>query len=442
LFTRFDPVPPAGLRGCSDSAEFITELLREAVLAFASIDGPIGPARPDKILRVLFFEPYPMGLGGNFQTQLGLLRFLSKGKFNPIVVAPQEGIALDRFRAIGIECAVVSPPNSLARYGGQVLRSGVIQRTKSIIDLFRYNLRLARFFREHRIDVVYANCVRAAMCVGLAAKLARCPMLLYVKGALSHPIIDQTSFLLADRILFFCESNRDDKYSGLVRRLHKKIGILKIGLNPDEILDVERRDTSAVRGELEIDPGRVNAIVLGQLYRPKGQHFAIEALADVVKDFPNVCLYIVGDEVIKEYRAYKDELLALVRRHGLQNHVRFTGWHHNALDLIAQMDIVIHPSLAEGFGRAVLESMALGRPVIASRVGGLREAIKDGQNGFLVDPGDIEGIARRWRELLASKELRLRLGQEARRTVFTEYLLDDKLTRFAEILGELTEESR
>jgi glycosyltransferase involved in cell wall biosynthesis len=383
-----------------------------------------------------------MGLGGNFRTQAGFLKFLSKGRFHPVVVAPQEGIALDRFREIGIECVVIAPPGPLAAYGRKLLRSGMVLRVKAAIDLIRYNLRLARFLRENRIDVVYANCVRAAMCVGIATKIVGCPMLLYIKGTLSHPLIDQISFLLADRILFFCESNRDDKYASLVRRLQDKIGILKIGLNPDEIRDVDHRDTSRVRRALGIDPGRVNAMVLGQLYAPKGQHFAIEALAAVVKDFPNVCLYVVGDEVIKEYRGYKDELLVLIRRHGLHDHVRFTGWRYDALDLIAQMDIVIHPSVAEGFGRAVLESMALGRPVIASRVGGLREAIKDGQNGFLVDPGDTEGIARRWRELLASKELRLRLGQEARRTVFTEYLLDDKLTRFAEILGELAEGAR
>ena len=79
----------------------------------------------------------------------------------------------------------------------------------------------------------------------------------------------------------------------------------------------------------------------------------------------------------------------------------------------------------------------LWKPVIASKVGGLREAIKDGKNGFLVEPGDVDAIEGRWRELLADRELRMRLGQEAKRTVFAEYLIDDKVDRLSEIWAEM-----
>lgn len=392
---------------------------------------------PAVLMRVLFFEPYPMGLGGNFQTQAGFIRFLAKRDVSILVVAPRDGIALDEFRRMGVECQVVHPPNSIVQYGGGVFRHGAIRRLRSVLDLLRYNLRLGSLIRKRKVDVVYANCVRAALSAGFAARMAGCPMLLYIKGELANPLIDRLSFLLADRILFFCESNRDDKYPRLIRRFRKKIDILKIGFDPGVIRDAEARDHTALRRELGIEDGWSNAVVLGQLYRPKGQHLAIEALATIVKDVPNVRLYLVGDEVIREYRGYRGELESLVRRHGLEEHVRFTGWRTDALDIVAEMDIVIHPSLAEGFGRAVLESMALGLPVIASKVGGLREAIKNGENGFLVDPGDTMAIADRWRELLASEELRRRLRQEGRRTVFTEYLMEDKAARFAEILGEM-----
>jgi glycosyltransferase involved in cell wall biosynthesis len=275
------------------------------------------------------------------------------------------------------------------------------------------------------------------MSIGFAARLAGVPSLLYIKGELANPLIDRLCFALAGKILFFCRQNRDDKYPGFVRWFRRKIDILRIGLDPALIGEVSRRDSSGLRKELEIEPDRVNVVVLGQLYRPKGQHFALEALSRVVADFPKVRLYFVGDHVIDEYRGYRQELDGLVKRHCLEDHVRFTGWRRDALDIVAAMDLVIHPSLAEGFGRAVLESMALGRPVIASRVGGLREIIEDGKNGFLVEPGDVDAIARRWRELLASPELRERLGREARRTVFADYLIDDKVTRLAGIWAEM-----
>ena len=93
------------------------------------------------------------------------------------------------------------------------------------------------------------------------------------------------------------------------------------------------------------------------------------------------------------------------------------------------MAVVVHPSLAEGFGRAVLESMALGRAVIASRVGGLRETIRDGENGFLVDPADEGAIEDRLRRLLSNGALRERLGARARETVLADHLVEDKIAQ-------------
>jgi glycosyltransferase involved in cell wall biosynthesis len=388
-------------------------------------------------IKVLFYEPYPMGLGGNFRTQRLILGRLDRTRFTPFVVAPIDGVALDEFRKMGVECLVMSPPGTLDRYGGAVLRAGILGRMKVAIDLLLYNLKLTRFLRERQIDVVYANCVRAEMSIGIAARLAGVPSLLYIKGELDNPVIDLLSFMLASKMLFFCEQNRDDKYPRLVRAYRQKIDILKIGLDPSVIENVDQKDKAALREELAIDQAYINVVVLAQLYRPKGQHIVLEALSKLVADFPKVRLYLLGDHVIDQYRPYKEELDKIIAKNGIEEYVRFIGWRRDALDVVALMDIMIHPSLAEGFGRAVLESMALGKPVIASKVGGLREAIKDGKNGFLVEPGDADAIERRWRELLTKPEMRMRLGQEAKKTVFAEYLIDDKVARLAEIWTEM-----
>jgi glycosyltransferase involved in cell wall biosynthesis len=392
-------------------------------------------ARP---VRVLIFEPYPMGkVGGNLRTLSYLVAHIDRTRFELVVVSPMETEFIARLRAGGTECVVVEPPASVGRYGGKVLRDGWFGGLRNALDLLRYNQALARVVRARKIDVIYCNSIRALLSIGLAAKLTRTPVLWYIKGELNNPTLDRIGFAMADRIFFFCASNRDDKYPSLVRRHQRKIGVLKIGIDPADVLAVERRDKSAAARDIGLDSARVNTIVLGQLYRPKGVHFALEALASLVGDHPEVMLYIVGDPVLDEYAPYRDELESIVTRHGLERHVRFTGWRTDALDILAQMDIVIHPSLSEGFGRAVLESMALSRPVIASRVGGLREIIKDGVNGFLVDPGDTAAIATRWRQLLASADLREQFGREAKRAVFAEYLLDDKVTQMTDAWGEL-----
>jgi glycosyltransferase involved in cell wall biosynthesis len=129
----------------------------------------------------------------------------------------------------------------------------------------------------------------------------------------------------------------------------------------------------------------------------------------------------------------------LIKKYGLQEHVHFTGWRKDSLDIVNLMDMVIHPSLAEGFGRAVLEAMALGKPVIASAVGGLREAVKDGSNGYLVEPGDVSAIAQRWRLLISDPQLRKRVGSAAEQTVFNNYLIDDKAAEMFSIWAEMAQ---
>lgn len=379
-------------------------------------------------------------VGGNLRTLSYILEQLDRREFDPIVVAPMETEFLQRMRDAGTECVVISPPASIDRYGGKVLRAGPLAKVRSITDVVQYNRQIQRFIRERGgFDVIYANSIRAVLSVGLAARRTKTPLLWYIKGELNNPWLDRAGFALADRVLFFCESNRDDKYPALIAKHRAKIGILRIGIDPAAIEEVEARDKSGVRRDLALDPARINTLVLGQLYRPKGQDLAIKALAGLVRDFPKVKLYIVGDHVIEEYRPYRDELDALVLEHGLQDHVVFTGWRTDALDILASMDIVLHPSLSEGFGRAVLEAMALGRPVVASKVGGLREIIRHGENGFLIDPGDVKALEIHWRRLLEDAALRAAFSREARRAVFTDYLLADKIAQLAAIWREMAE---
>jgi glycosyltransferase involved in cell wall biosynthesis len=270
----------------------------------------------------------------------------------------------------------------------------------------------------------------------------RIPSLLYVKGALENPIIDRLCYLISTNILFFCAANRDDRYPVLNKLFNKKIHILEIGLNLNLIEKIQLLPKEHIRSELNINSNNLNCVVLGQLYEPKGQHIAISALAKLVESHPNIRLYIVGDHVISEYKEYRLKLNNLISQLGLESNVYFTGWRGDALEIVNTMDLVIHPSFAEGFGRAVLESMALGKPVIASAVGGLREAISSGKNGYLVPPGDIASLAQRWKELASDQELRLALGSKARETVYLKYSAQQKVQKLEKIFLSMTRSSR
>lgn len=380
-----------------------------------------------------------MGLSGNFLTQRLILKQLDHTQFKPIVMAPVEGFALDEFRKMGVECAVIEPPGNLDSYGGVVLQEGILGKIKSTFDLVRYNLQLARLFRDWNIHIVYANCVRAQMSTGLATLITGIPSLLYIKSALANPIIDYISLLSADYILFMCRSNLLLRYKKLIKMLRSKITILEGGLELNELNLVFNKDKSVLKHELDIRPVNFNVCVVGQICPLKGQHVVVKALSRLVSEFNSLRVYFVGDPIISEYKPYLENVKKLVEEYNLLDFVRFVGWRNDSLEVMSCMDLLINPSFSEGFGYVPLEAMALGLPVIATKVGILPEAIVDGVNGFLVEPGDYEAITKYWRELFLNQDLRQRLGDEARKTVFSKYMVDDKVKLFSEICMQLVE---
>jgi glycosyltransferase involved in cell wall biosynthesis len=384
------------------------------------------------------YEPYPFGSeGGNLRTLKYLIERADPEHTEFLLVVPFETPFTERVRDLNVTCLVVAPPDRVNRYGGGALRDTAFRRLQTAWDLLRHNLDLRKVIRHERVDVVYANCIRAVLCTMLGSLLTRTPVLWYVKGDLGNPFLDTLGFVAASKILFFCGTNRDDRYPFLVRVFARKTGVLKIGIDLDAITEIRHGDHGALRRELGIRPDEVNLIILGQLYRPKGVHFLLEALARVVERQPSVRLFIVGDHVIDEYQPYKEELVAVIRERGLEDHVVFTGWRADAMEILSLMDALVHPSLSEGFGRAVLEAMAMAKPVCASRVGGLRETVRDGENGFSFPPGDVDGLTERLFKLIDDKDLRARFGAAARQTVETDYLIDDKVQQFEGFVARL-----
>lgn len=395
---------------------------------------------PTGAAHVLIYEPYPFGrIAGNLRTLLYILRLTDRRRFRLTLAVPFADELPAALRDTGVRCVVLAPPARINRYGGKVLSDRWYLRLLHLPALLAYNVRLWLFLRKERVDVAYCNGIRALLTVGVACRLSGTPTVWYVKGTLENPLLDRVGFFLANRILFFCAANRDDKYTWLARLFRRKIGIVRIGLDLDELQQsVARANEAAVGATLNRQEGVVSVACLGQLHPSKGVHVLLEAFGRVVREFPNARLYVIGDAVIDEYRGYEERLRQQVAVAGLQDHVVLTGWRDDALALAARMDIIVHPSFAEGFGRAVLEAMALGRAVIASAVGGLREAIRDGDNGFLVPPGSVEALADRLLRLLRDPALRERLGRRARETVRAEYLIHDKITELSNVWAEVT----
>ncbi len=120
----------------------------------------------------------------------------------------------------------------------------------------------------------------------------------------------------------------------------------------------------------------------------------------------------------------RGELEKLVRQLGIQNFFFFLGFQENILDIIKSMDVFVLSSMTEGLPTAILEAMSLGKPVVATSVGGVPELVRAGENGFLVPAGDYMALASSILTLLNSASLRERFGQRSRQIVMREFSIE------------------
>ncbi|MGQ4648732.1 glycosyltransferase [Lyngbya aestuarii] len=153
-------------------------------------------------------------------------------------------------------------------------------------------------------------------------------------------------------------------------------------------------------------------IYTGVLIPRKGVHHLINGFASISQDFPQARLVIVGRE---ENQSYANELRVQVRELDLSNQTKFVPEisQKELAALMGQATVFVLPSLSEGLGRVVIEAMAAGKPVIASRVGGIPDMIHDGVNGFLVPPSNDRLLAKKMRWFLENPEEAQKIGYQA-----------------------------
>jgi glycosyltransferase involved in cell wall biosynthesis len=171
----------------------------------------------------------------------------------------------------------------------------------------------------------------------------------------------------------------------------------------------ERADVGGVRRELGIPEDAPLVGTVGNFTPKKAHRDLIEAVPEIRRKFPEVRLVLVG------HGPLEGELRARVGDLGLESSVTFAGYRTDATRLAAALDVFVLPSRFEGLSIALLEAMALGRAVVATRVGGSPEVVEDGESGILVQAGEPRALADAIRSLLEDPSRRDRLGEGARR---------------------------
>jgi len=215
---------------------------------------------------------------------------------------------------------------------------------------------------------------------------------------------------------------RDDLVSlGVAPR--ERFVVVRVGIELEQRVAAERDGRGESRRVLGIGPDRFAVGWIGRMTGVKRTDDVLRAFRRLRDRGVDACLCMIGDGPDRpavERRAH--EL-------GLMRDTFFLGYQEEVAPFYAAFDAMILPSINEGTPVSAIEALAAGRPVVATRVGGVPDVIREGEDGFLVEPGDVDGLAERLARLAADPELRARLGAAGRARVIPRYsverLVDD-----------------
>lgn len=192
--------------------------------------------------------------------------------------------------------------------------------------------------------------------------------------------IDQISLRLSNRVVCVSKSIKDTLIRAGVGE--KKVRVIQnaVPVSLDGFKIGDRR--KAARRKLPTEDNKFVVGYSGRLSIEKGLKFLILAFTELLRRNKDLQLWLVGEG------PQKTELRKLVDEKGISEHVTFSGFRENAIDLMMGMDVLVLPSITEGTPMVMLEAMSIGLPVVASAVGEIPQIIKNGENGLLVPPSD------------------------------------------------------
>lgn len=267
-----------------------------------------------------------------------------------------------------------------------------------------YIANLARRLRELEPHLVHANSLKSGYYGSVAARLAGVPVIWHLRDRIETDYMPTRAVLLTRTLLrvlpdmVVCNSAETLRTAGAGVRAGAVVGSPVVHDPYQPVGQGPTRNTDTAIG------------MVGRLAEWKGQDVFVRALAELRKEHPQVRARIIGSAMFGE-DDFEQRLRALVAELGLVDVVTFTGFVDRVEEELARLQVLVHAStVPEPFGQVVVEGLAAGLPVVATRAGGPAEIITDGVDGLLVPPGDVEALARALNRLITDSELRQRLG--------------------------------
>jgi glycosyltransferase involved in cell wall biosynthesis len=337
-----------------------------------------------------------------------------------IVGGPQQVslLAAGYYRELGsVEYHLVFGPGSGPEgdYHEEVASAGipyhvipeVVREVAPLSDL-RAVAALVRLFRRLQPHIVHARSAKARFVAPLAARLVGTPIVVQtVHGWSFNNAVDKRRLLFKQlekiasslcqcTVLVSEKDLAEGAELGIIPKdavARGSVAIIRSGVDLSEMKPLDEYERARFRQSLGVSGNRPVISLVQRLSEPKTPLVFVAALREVISQRPDVCFLIVGDGPLRS------ETERAVGELDLTNHVQFLGLRKDITAILSASDVVVHSSIREGLPRVVLEALAIGTPIVATNVGGVPEAVRDGINGLLVPPQDPAALGR---ALLAS----------------------------------------
>lgn len=249
-------------------------------------------------------------------------------------------------------------------------------------------LKLARLLRKERPDILHTHNTHPMIDGTLAGKMARVPIIVHTDHARSFP--DRTKYMVIENILsrFVHRIVAVSEFSKQQLVHFEKIKPEKIAVIANGVNFARRQyDRSVLKRAFGVAGASPIIGAVSRLTEQKGTKYLIAAMPAILRAYPGAVLMVVGDGVLRH------DLEEQVQELQIESNVRFYGYQKEVEKYIQAMDLLVSPSIWEGMPLGILEVMQCGKPIVATRVGGVPEVVDDGVTGILTDSKSPQELA-------------------------------------------------
>lgn len=395
--------------------------------------------------RILFASTVSDLTGGGERSLLELACGLAPLGWRPALAAWRAGPLVDAFRDRGFDAHVYrelghQPGSPL---GGVMLgRRGLEPAARMAVWLMiaarpihREVTWLGSVIERGGYSILHSNCDLSIPIAYRAAQRSGVPYVAHVRDHWRHWLHPRVLRALrcADAVLVASEDMaRRFRAAGLApHTVHNPVA-------PDRLVRVlQPGERAELRRKLAVDGGLAVAVI-GRLDSQKRPDLAIRAVSTLVRATPGMTLVVAGRGAAPQ----EARLRRLAAEQGVEQAIRWLGHRTDVQEWLPAMDALMMPSEGEPFGRAIVEGMLAGLPVVAAADGAAVELVRDGVTGLLVPPGDVQGFARALKRLAAEPDLRARLGAAAQREALQRFDPAVSAARVAELYDRLSRNER